>query len=127
MTKHHRKKIHEPGFLEQISKLGKSKESGVIVPATFLAIAVLDVIPTPTDIGYFYTEKWLQQNQNNPNYWIYKTVNYYGWDVLWYVTLFGVTYLSGKTISDKMKAGVGVVSLGAITYMLWKFSTHSNN
>ena len=112
----------ESGFFEKLEKIGSKKESGVLVPAAFLAIAVLDVIPTPTDIGYFYVEKYLDDHPETPNYWIYKTVNYYGWDVLWYLTLFGVTYAGGKNVSDKVKAGVGVVSLGAITYLLWKFS-----
>jgi len=111
------------GFIDQLLDVSKHKSSGVLIPSTFLAIAVLDAIPTPTDIGYFYMERWLQDQQDNPNYWLYKTVNYYGWDVLWYVTLFGATYATGKTISDKLKVGVGVISLGAIAYLLWKYTT----
>lgn len=116
---------HQQGFFEQLAKIGKQKESGAIVPATFLAIAALDAIPTPTDIGYFYVEQWLHQNPNIDNYWVYKTMNYYGWDILWYTTLFGVTYLSGKTVSDKVKIGIGIVSMGAIIYMLWNYKTKS--
>ena len=111
------------GFIDQLVDVSKSKSSGILIPSTFLAIAVLDAIPTPTDIGYFYTERWLQNQQDNPNYWLYKTVNYYGWDVLWYTTLFGVTYATGRTVSDKLKVGIGLVSLGAIAYMLWKYTS----
>jgi len=118
------RKKHDPGFIESLEKIGRRKESGALVPAAFLAIAALDAIPTPTDIGYFYTEQWLKQNPNVPNYWIYKTANYYGWDILWYLTLFGVTYALGKTISDKVKVGVGIVSAGAIAYLLWKYTTN---
>jgi len=116
----------QQGFFEQLAKIGKQKESGVIVPATFLAIAALDAIPTPMDIGYFYTEQWLKQNPNINNYWVYKTANYYGWDILWYTMLFGATYLSGKTVSDKVKIGIGIVSAGAIIYMMWNFGTKSH-
>jgi len=115
-------KKKQKGFIDQLVSLSKQKSSSVIIPTTFLAIAALDAIPTPTDIGYFYTERWLQTQQDNPNYWLYKTANYYGWDIVWYITLFGVTYTTGKTVSDKLKVGIGVISLGAIAYLLWKYS-----
>lgn len=116
-------KKKQKGFIDQLVDISKRKSSSVLIPSTFLAIAVLDAIPTPTDIGYFYTERWLQGKENEQNYWIYKTLNYYGWDVLWYTTLFGVTYTTGRTVSDKVKVGVGVISLGAIAYLLWKYTT----
>lgn len=116
-------KKKQRGFIDQLVGISKQKSSSVLIPSTFLAIAVLDAIPTPTDIGYFYTERWLQGKENEQNYWLYKTLNYYGWDVLWYTTLFGITYTTGRTVSDKVKVGVGVISLGAIASLLWKYTT----
>jgi hypothetical protein len=117
-------KKKQKGFIDQLIDISRKESSGVLIPSTFLAIAVLDAIPTPTDIGYFYAERWLQDKQTDPNYWLYKTLNYYGWDVLWYTSLFGITYFTGRTVSDKVKVGVGVISLGAITYLLWKYTTN---
>jgi hypothetical protein len=116
-------KKNQKGFLAQLSDVSKGKCGSLIVPSAFLALAVLDAIPMPTDIGYFYTERWLQGKENEPNYWLYKTLNYYGWDVVWYVTLFGVTYATGKTTIDKLTIGAGLVSIGAITYLLWSYTT----
>lgn len=109
-------------FFKQLSDISSGKCGNIIVPSAFLALAILDAIPMPTDIGYFYTERWLQGKENNPHYWLYKTANYYGWDVIWYAILFGVTYTFGKTTVDKVTIGAGIVSIGALAYMLWSYT-----
>jgi len=102
----------------------KSEHGASLVPAAFLAFAVLDAIPTPTDVGYFYSEKWLDERkaQMSPGkFWTLKYVNYYGWDVLWYLSLFAVTYWGGKNVQQKLKLGAWVMGTGAVATVLWKF------
>ena len=108
-------------ILEKLRNLGEHKETEVLIPTTFLAIALLDAIPTPTDIGYFYTDKYLDDHKDK-NYWGLKAINYYGWDIMWYLALFGLTYKVGKTALDKIKVGAAVISTGAIISLLWRFA-----
>ena len=110
-------------MFKEVKKTFKQESSKAIIPAAFLAFAFLDVIPTPTDIGYFYVEKYLKDHPDIPNYWVYQALNYYGWDVLWYLSLFGITYFAGKTVWNKVGLGVGVVSAGALAWLLWRLST----
>jgi len=113
----------QPDLLESLKRLGERKEAKVLVPTTFLAIAVLDAIPTPADVGYFYTEKYLEDHKDAiKHYWGAKALNYYGWDILWYLTLFGLTYKVGQTALDKIKVGAAVISTGAIISLLWRFT-----
>jgi hypothetical protein len=108
-------------FSREFEKLLKQE---AFVPATFLTVAALDVIPTPADIGYFKTEEWLLRNKDRlaDKYYLYKALNYYGWDVAWYVSLFSATYFLGKDVPSRLKIGLGAISGGAIAYLLWKQS-----
>lgn len=113
----------QPDLLEELKKIGQKEEAKVIIPAAFLAFAALDAVPIPTDIGYFYAEKYLEDHKAAfKHYWGLKALNYYGWDVLWYLTLFGLTYKLGKTALDKVKIGAGIIGTGAIIALLWKFT-----
>lgn len=112
-------------FFSQLKKMQKQEGSEALVPATFLVIAALDAIPHPGDIGYFYTEKWLLENKSKMpanKWWAYKALNYYGWDVAWYIALFGLTYYGGKNVNQKIKLGIGAVSAGLLAHFIFKQS-----
>lgn len=95
-----------------------NEESGrSIVPAAFLAFAVLDMIPTPTDIGYFRTQQWLAEHGHEltpGQRRAAEVANYYGWDVLWYLSLFGITYTWGTDAWHQLKLGAAVVGTGGV-------------
>jgi hypothetical protein len=119
---------HPKGLVAEVRQALEHESGRALVPAAFLAFAVLDAIPTPTDAGYFATEKWLSDHQHEipaNRFWLYQAANYYGWDVLWYTTLFGVTYYGGETAWDKLKIGTGVVATGAVASLLYRYANPS--
>jgi len=117
--------VSEHSLLSDMRALGDTKEGASLVPAAFLGIAVLDAIPTPTDAGFFWGENWLKEKGASLSpirYWAAQTANYYGWDVLWYTTLFAATTLGGTTFTERAKVGAGVVGTGALAALLWKYT-----
>lgn len=115
----------ERGLLADIKRAFARPEAKALVPATFLAFGLLDAVPIPTDIGYFYTEKWLQDNKDKlspSTFWLIEYFNYYGWDVAWYLSLFLITYYGGVTSTDKLHIGLWLVSTGVISTLLWRFT-----
>lgn len=92
-----------------------------------MVFGLLDAVPIPTDAGYFATQKWLSENKDkltDRQFWFYQYLNYYGWDVAWYLSLFAVTYFTGKTVGQKAMIGLSVISLGAIIAEVIRFSHH---
>jgi hypothetical protein len=108
---------------KDVKRLFREEASASLVPATFLVFGALDLVPVPTDIGYVYTTKWLDQNRarlSDRKFWALQLVNYFGWDAAWYLSLFLVTYFSGKNANQKLLLGVGLISSGAIATIVWR-------
>jgi hypothetical protein len=113
----------QPDLLEALKKLGEREEAKYLIPTGFLAIAAIDAVPAPTDIGFFYTDKYLEDHKTEVrHYYGLKALNYYGWDIMWHLALFGITYKFGKNAAEKILIGGSVLSAGAIAALLWKFS-----
>ena len=115
----------ERSLTTDVQKLTALPEAASLVPAAFLGLAVLDAIPTPTDIGFFWGEEKLRENENTLSpraYWAAQVANYYGWDVLWYSSLFAATTLGGTTFRQRAQVGASVVGLGALATLLWRYS-----
>jgi hypothetical protein len=111
------------GLWQDVRTALAQEEGRSLIPAAFLAIAILDAIPTPTDVGYFYSEKWLVENRRRLSplrFWALKTANYYGWDITWYLFLFSVTRYLGKSVEHQTTLGLGLVSTGAIAAVIWR-------
>lgn len=114
-------------WTKDLHALAARPEGATLVPAAFLGLAVLDAIPTPTDIGFFWGENWLRtrgKTLSPTGYWAAQAANYYGWDILWYTTLFAATSLGGETFTDRAKVGAGVIGTGALAALLWRY-THA--
>ena len=119
--------VPERSLTTDVETLTALPEAASLVPAAFLGIAVLDAIPTPTDIGFFWGENWLRtrgKTLSPTGYWAAQAANYYGWDILWYTTLFAATSLGGETFTDRAKVGAGVIGTGALAALLWRY-THA--
>jgi len=115
----------ERTLTSDVQALAARPEGASLVPAAFLGIAVLDAIPTPTDIGFFWGENWLKEKGSTLSpraYWAAQVANYYGWDVAWYTSLFAATSLGGTTFRQRAQVGASVVGLGALTALLWRYS-----
>lgn len=125
MPRRRRKRRNPPKLIRDMKELMRQEQGATLVPAAFLLFGLLDAVPIPTDMGYFYVQKWLDEHRDeltDRNFWFYQYLNYYGWDVAWYLALFAATYFGGKTIGQKAGIGLGVISLGAIGVELWKFA-----
>ena len=96
-----------------------------LVPATFLAVGILDLIPVPTDVGYFYVQRWLNANSDRlsaTKRWAIQSANYYLWDTAWYLSLFALTYFGGKSVRQKALIGIGAVTTGLLATLVWKWT-----
>lgn len=94
-----------------------------LVPAAFIAIGLMDAIPIPTDIGYFYVQQWLEKNRDKltkGQRLAVKYFNYYGWDFTFYTSVGVITYYTGKNVREKLIIGGGVVAVGALATLFWK-------
>lgn len=112
--------------IEGVKEILRLEQGATAVPAAFLLFGVLDAVPIPTDVGYFYTQKWLDAHRDSLSdhkFWFYQYLNYYGWDVAWYMALFMVTYFTGKTVGQKLLTALTVVSIGSIGVEIWKFGS----
>jgi len=108
-----------------VKALAARPEGASLVPAAFLGIAILDAIPTPTDIGFFWGEEQLRKKGGSLStgaYWAAQAANYYGWDVLWYTSLFAATTLGGRTFAERARVGATVVGGGALAALLWRYT-----
>jgi len=111
---------------KDVKRLLREEASASLVPATFLVFGLLDLVPVPTDIGYVYTEKWLDEHRSqlsDRKFWALQLVNYFGWDAAWYLSLFLVTYFSGRNANQKLLLGAGLISAGALATVLWRSAT----
>ena len=110
-------------LLRDVKKVLKHENSASLVPATFFAMALLDAVPVPTDVGYFYVQKWLDENRDRMTPLRRKVIsylNYYGWDVTWYGGLGLFTYFLGHSVKEKLILGAGVLSTGVLLTLWWK-------
>src|SRR6266511_2548845 len=97
---------------KDVKRLFREEASASLVPATFLVFGALDLVPVPTDIGYVYMEKWLDANRSrltDRKFWALQLVNYFGWDAAWYLSLFVVTYFTGRNASQKLILATGLI------------------
>jgi hypothetical protein len=96
-----------------------------MVPTVFLAAAVLDAVPTPTDIGHFAVQKWLSDHKSDLSggtYWAIDAANYYVWDIAWYLGLYAATKYGGTTFRERVEIGAGLMGTGVVANLLWQYS-----
>lgn len=111
------------GFLAELNKVTKHEHAAALVPASFLLLAVADAIPVPTDAGYFYVQRWLDDHRDelsDRSFWTYQFLNYFSWDVAWYLSAAAVTFFVGDTFTQKVSIGLGIVTVGAIVAVVMR-------
>jgi hypothetical protein len=84
-----------------------------------LGLALSDAIPTPADALYFYRQQKLRERfekgEISPKtYWVDETLGYYGYNVAWWLLLFGVVSMVKGDFRKKMELAVGLVAAGAV-------------
>ncbi len=97
----------------------KSGHGVGILYAGLIGLAVSDIIPTPADALYFYKqqrlkEKFAKKEITPDKYWFNEGANYYGLNLLWWLTVIGVVSITKGGLKRKASIGVGVIAAGAV-------------
>jgi hypothetical protein len=102
-----------------ISEAVKGGHGTGVLYAGMLGLALSDAIPTPADALYFYRQQKLRERfekgEISPKtYWVDETLGYYGYNVAWWLLLFGVVSMVKGDFRKKMELAVGLVAAGAV-------------
>ena len=97
----------------------KSGHGVGILYAGLIGLALSDIIPTPADALYFYNQQRLKEKfskkEITPNeYWFKEGANYYGLNLLWWLTVIGVVSITKGGLKKKASVGIGVIAAGAV-------------
>jgi uncharacterized membrane protein YkvI len=97
----------------------KSGHGVGILYAGLIGLALSDIIPTPADALYFYNqqrlkEKFTKKEITPDKYWFKEGANYYGLNLLWWLTVIGVVSITKGGLKKKASVGVGVIAAGAV-------------
>ena len=108
-----------------ISEAIKSGHGNGVLYAGLLGLALSDAIPTPADALYFYRQQKLREEfEKNQipakKYWIEETLGYYGYNVAWWILLFGVVASVKGDFNKKAKVAIGLVAAGAVLGVIGK-------
>lgn len=103
----------------------KSGHGKGVLYAGLIGLALSDAIPTPADALYFYRQQKLREEfekkQITPKkFWIEETLGYYGYNVAWWLLLFGVVASVKGDFNTKAKWAVGLVAGGAVIGVVGK-------
>lgn len=102
--------------IEQAIKSGHG--TGVLY-AGLIGLALSDAIPTPADAIYFYRQRKLRQDFEKgkisaKRYWIEETAGYYGYNVAWWLLLFGAVSLVKGDFRKKAEVAIAIAAAGAV-------------
>jgi len=80
--------------------------------------------PSPSDIAYFYIERWLDQNRykiDPKTFWALRLLNYYVVDSSFWFILWLWLLISDRPAHEKMKIYLYVLAAGVVSVMAFKF------
>lgn len=97
----------------------KSRHGIGILYAGLIGLALADITPTPADALYFYNEqrkkeKFKKQEITQNQYWFGNGANYYGLNLLWWLTVIGVVSITKGGLKRKATVGVSIIAAGAV-------------
>lgn len=106
-----------------ISSAVKGGHGTAILYAGMLGLALSDAIPTPADALYFYRQQKLREKFEKgeisaKEYWVRETGGYYGYNVAWWLLLFGAVTLVKGDFRKKLELAVGLAAVGAVVGVL---------
>ena len=93
--------------------------------AVGLGMLLSDLIPTPADAIYFYTQRENKQKLEEQvitprQYWTRDAIGYYGYNAVWWLTVLGVAHAYGKTYEQKRNMFLGLIAVGAVGAVIYK-------
>jgi hypothetical protein len=112
-------------ILSEIVKSTEGKYSKGVLYAGAVGLILSDIIPTPADALYFYTEKklrdkWKSGEITPQKYWSRTAGAYYLYNPIWWGIVLGAIYYAKGDVRDKAKIGLMVVGAGAVIGVLYR-------
>jgi hypothetical protein len=110
---------------EEILKASKGEYGAGVLYAGAVGLALSDMIPTPANALYFYTEKklrdkWKAGEITPEKYWKKTAMAYYVGKPIWWILVLGVVFHVDGDLTKKAKIGLTMVGVGAIIGIIYK-------
>ena len=98
-------------FFEEIGNASKGEYGAGVLYAGAVGLILSDIVPTPADALYFYTEKKLRDKWKNgeitpEQYWKKTAMAYYLYNPIWWILVIAVIYNVPGDVSKKAKIGL---------------------
>lgn len=102
-----------------ISEAIKGGHGKGVLYAGLLGLALSDAIPTPADALYFYRQRKIREKFEKgeisaKSFWLEETLGYYGYNVAWWLLLFGVVASIKGDFDKKLEVAIAMVAGGAV-------------
>lgn len=112
-------------FFEEIGNASKGEYGAGVLYAGAVGLILSDIIPTPADALYYYTEKKLREKWKNDEitpekYWEKTATAYYLYKPIWWILVLGVVYNISGDLTKKAKVGMAIVGAGAIIGIIYR-------
>lgn len=112
-------------FFEEIGNASKGEYGAGVLYAGAVGLILSDIVPTPADALYYYTEKKLREKWKNgeitpEKYWEKTAMAHYLYKPIWWILVLGVIYNVPGDLTKKAKVGMAVVGAGAIIGIIYR-------
>lgn len=112
-------------FFEEIGNASKGEYGAGVLYAGAVGLILSDVIPTPADALYYYTEKkhrekWQNGEITPEKYWEKTAISHYIYKPIWWILVLGVIYNVSGDLTKKAKVGMAIVGAGAIIGIIYR-------
>lgn len=112
-------------IFEEISKATKGNYGEAVLYAGAIGLVLSDIIPTPADALYFYTERKLRDQFNNrkitpKQYWIRSASAYYLYNPIWWLLVLGAMHYKEGDYKAKAKVGLALIGAGAVIGVIYR-------
>ena len=110
-------------FFEEIGNASKGEYGAGVLYAGAVGLILSDIVPTPADALYFYTEKKLRDKWKNgeitpEQYWKKTAMAYYLYNPIWWILVIAVIYNVPGDVSKKAK--IAVAGAGAVIGVIYR-------
>lgn len=112
-------------IFEEIGNASKGEYGAGVLYAGAVGLILSDIIPTPADALYFYTEKKLRDKWKNgeitpEKYWKKTAMAYYLYNPIWWILVLAVMYNIEGDLAKKAKIGLAIAGAGAVVGIIYR-------
>jgi hypothetical protein len=117
---------------EEILNASKGEYGAGVLYAGAVGLILSDIIPTPANAIYYYTEKRLREKWKNgeitpEKYWKKTAMAHYLYSPMWWVLVLAVIYNVEGDLAKKAKIGLAVAGAGALVGIIYKTRSQDIN